>query len=431
MRNKNSRNHARWRLCLGGLFLFSSASALFAQEAVSTARGSSRDSPDETVQAVAPGKGIEFPVTLTTEVLGNIRGGTSRRAIWESLFNVGIALELEKVVGWKGANLSIRAIYPQGHGLTDKAVHDFNTLSNIDGYDSLRLYDAWLQQEFGGGKFSVRIGQLLADAEFFDSDNAALFLNSSFGAIPLVSQNLNPPIFPTAAPGIRLLARPKESFYAEAALFGGDAGDPTTNNKHNTRLSFRGADGVLVFAEAGYDWNPPPKEEAKATSLPPALAGSFKLSGYYDSKKFADSGRGLPHQGDYSIYFVFDQELWHPQGRADRALCCFVRAGGAPDDRNTVAWYGDAGLTCKGFFPTRNQDVLGLAFSHTELSHKLVDDSGRALRSDHEEIVELTYQAVCGAHLSVQPDLQVIFNPGATAPARTAIVSGVRVNVAY
>lgn len=431
MRNERSWSRANWARCLAGLILFSSASALFAQEAVSLARGSSRDSPDETVLAVPPVRGIEFPVSLTTEVLGNVAGGTSPRVIWESLFNVGVALDLGKVAGWKGGNLSVRVIYPQGDGLTDKAVHDFNTLSNIDGYDSLRLYDAWLQQEFADGKFSVRIGQLLADAEFFDSDYAALFLNSSSGAIPLVSQNLNPPIFPTAAPGIRLLARPSDSFYAEAAIFSGDAGDPTTNNKHNTRLSFRSADGALVFAEAGYNWNAKPKDAAAAPLGPPALAGSYKLSGYYDSKEFADSGGGSPHRGDYSIYFVFDQELWHPQGSAERALSCFVRMGAAPDDRNTVTWYGDAGLSYQGLFASRDQDTLGLAFSHTELSHKLVDDSGRPLRSHHEEVLELTYQAVCGSHMSIQPDLQFIFNPGATEPARTAIVCGVRLNVQF
>ena len=68
--------------------------------------------------------------------------------------------------------MSVRAIYPQEASLTSIAVHDFNALSNIDIYDSLRPYDAWLQQEFAEGKFSVRIGQLLADAEFFDSDNS-------------------------------------------------------------------------------------------------------------------------------------------------------------------------------------------------------------------------------------------------------------------
>ncbi|MBA3960786.1 MAG: carbohydrate porin [Chthoniobacterales bacterium] len=409
------------------LFLFC-APAVLAQEAVSTAHGSSRDSPDETVQSVPPTRGIEFPVAITTEVLGNLAGGSSRHVIWESLVNVGLALDLEKFAGWKGGNISVRAIYPQGTGLTSIAVHDFNTLSNIDGYDSLRLYDAWFQQEFADGKVSLRIGQLLADAEFFDSDNAALFLNSSFGAIPLVSQNLNPPIFPTAAPGIRLLARPLDSFYAETAIFSGDTGNPTLTNKHNTRLSFRSSDGVLIFAEMGYEWNM--KREAETAGLPP-LAGSLKVSGYYDSKEFSDSGGGSRHRGDYSVYGVFDQELWHIQGNKDRVLSCFSRAGGAPADRNTVTWYCDAGFNLKGLLAARAQDTLGIAFSHTELSHDLVDYSGRLLRSHHEEVLELTYQAVCNSHLSIQPDLQIIFNPGATMPANTAVVSGIRLDVQF
>lgn len=417
---------------LAGLILLSSGNVLFAQEAVSLAHGSSRDSPDETVLAVTPERGVEFPVSLTTEVLGNVAGGTSRRIIWESLLNVGVAVDFEKLCGWKGSYLSVRALYPQGDGLTEKAVHDFNTLSNIDGYDSLRLYDAWVQQEFAGAKFSVRLGQLLADAEFFDSDYAALFLNSSFGAIPLVSQNLNPPIFPTAAPGIRLLARPTDSFYAETALFSGDAGDPTTNNKHNTRLSFRSSDGVLVFAEVGYSWNQKSNGDTETTPVgPPALAGSYKLSGYYDSKKFADSGGRSSHRGDYSIYCVFDQDLWHPAGNSARALSCFVRTGAAPEDRNTVTWYGDAGLNYKGWLASRKEDTLGLAFSHTELSHKLVDELDRPLRLHHEEVLELTYQAAFGSHVSIQPDLQFIFNPGATKPAQTAIVTGVRMDVQF
>ncbi len=96
-----------------------------------------------------------------------------------------------------------------------------------------------------------------------------------------------------------------------------------------------------------------------------------------------------------------------------------------------MTWYGDAGLNYKGLFASRDEDTLGLAYSHTELSHKPVDDSGRALRSHHEDVLEMTYEVVCSTHVSIQPDLQFIFNPGATEQARTAIVSGVRLNLEF
>lgn len=389
--------------------------------------GGSRDSPEATTTPTT--RGIEFPVAFTAEVLGNVTGGTSQTAIFESLLNAGVALDLEKLLGWKGASASIRAIYPEGTGLTQAAVHDFNTLSNIDSYDSLRLYDAWLQLEYLDGKLSIRAGQILADAEFFNSDYATLFLNSSFGAIPSVSQNLNPPIFPTAAPGLRLRVAPNDSFYAEAAAFSGDVGDAETDNKHNTRISFRSADGVLVFAEIGYTQNPPPKN----ANAPPerGLRGTYKLGGDYDSKQFADAAAGDSHHGNFSLYAVVDQELWHPVPADDAKLCAFSRLGFAPDDRNTVTWYGDVGINYKGLLPSRAPDILGLAFSYVELSGELVQDDGRPLASHHEEVLELTYQVVCNRHVSIQPDFQVIFNPGATEPAEPAVVGGVRVNVQF
>ncbi len=403
--------------------------SLRGQDAVSSARNVER----MIAASASVDRGFSFPVAVSAEVLGNFSGGTSRAVIWESLWNVGVAIDLEKAAGWTGGSLVVRALYAQGSGLTNVAVHDFNTLSNIDTYDSLRLYETWLQQEFGDGKFSVRLGQLLADAEFFGSDYGALFLNSAFGAIPLVSQNLNPPIFPTAAPGVRLRADPSETFYAEVAFFRGDVGASDTTNKHNTRFSFRGEDGALVFAEIGYRWHPPTATGASqaASGEAAALSGTYKLGGYYDSKDFADAGGGAAHRGEYSIYFIADQELWHPGGNVERALSFFTRIGFAPQDRSTVAFYGDAGFDFRGWCAGRPGDTLGIGFSYAQLSSDLRDDSGRRLRAHHEAICELTYRAVVSSHVSIQPDLQFIFTPGAVQPAATAVVSGMRLNIAF
>ncbi len=356
---------------------------------------------------------MTFPVNVTTEVFGNLAGGTKRAAIWESLFIAGVEVDFAKAAGMPGLSLSVTGLYAAGPGLTNDAVHDFNVLSNIDAYDSLRLYEAWLQQEFWEGKISLRLGQMLADAEFFVSDYGALFVNSSFGAIPLVSQNLVPPIFPVAAPGLRLRVAPNESFYAEAAAFSGDVGDPGTNNKHGTRFSFRENDGALVFFEVGY----------RAFARAP-LTGMYKLGGFYDSGRFADS-RGGTKRGNTGFYAVAEQELWHPGGKAECALAFFGRVGLAPDDRNLVPLYFDIGFNFRGILSGRVDDILGLGFSSSQLSDALVAGGG------HEEVVELTYRLALGDHIFLQPDLQFILRPGATESAATAIVAGLRLNMSY
>jgi len=416
---------------LAGLLVFALAEFLHGQDAISTARNLPETEPRQLATCAPAAHGITFPVSVSAEVLGNFSGGTSRTAIWESLWNVGIAIDLEKAVGWKGGSMIVRALYGQGSGLTSAAVHDFNTLSNIDTYDSLRLYETWLQQEFDNGKFSIRAGQLLADAEFFGSEYGALFLNSSFGAIPLVSKNVNPPIFPIAAPGLRLRAEPADAFYAEVACFSGDVGVPETTNKHNTRFSFRGRDGALIFAEIGYHWHPPAPDASPPSASNPPLSGTYKLGGYYDSKTFPDVAGGAAHRGEYSIYFIADQELWHPDRSANRALSFFTRVGFAPENRSIVSLYGDVGLHFRGWCAARPGDIVGLGFSHAQLSPDLRDDAGRGLHAHHEMIGELTYQAVLSSYLSIQPDLQFIFTPGATQPASTAVVMGMRLNLAF
>ncbi len=368
--------------------------------------------------------GVTFSGNVTTEVFGNLAGGTSRAAIWESLFIAGMKVDFEKAARVPGLSLSVSGLYAEGAGLTNKAVHDLNTLSNIDAYDSVRLYEAWLQQEFWDGRFSIRLGQILADAEFFVSDYGALFINSSFGAIPLVSQNLEPPIFPVAAPGLRLRAAPSDAFYAEAAVFSGAVGDPGTNNKHGVRYALREDDGALVFFELGYQVNPP-VADAAAGLEPAPLAGTYKLGGFYDSGQFKNGHGGRVREGDVGLYLVAEQEVWHPEGKTTRALAVFGRIGFAPRDRNTVPLYLDAGLNFRGILPSRTEDTLGLAFSYAELSDNLVKGGG------DEEVVELTYRLTLGVHLFLQPDLQFIVHPGAVPSAATAVAAGLRLNIQY
>jgi len=357
----------------------------------------------------------------------------------------GIKIDFEKAAGLKGFSLSVNALYPQGTGLTAKAVHDFNTISNIDAYDSVRLYEAWFQEEIGEGKFSIRLGQLSTEADFFASDSGALFINSAFGAIPLASRNLNAPIYPVAAPGIRLRTAPNKSFYVQTAIFSGDVGEPGTTNKHNINFSFPGEHGTLVFAEMGWKFNakekipavpvtpdePPDPDVPPPPPKPPKLSGTYKLGAYYDSTNFKDSGGGSPHRGDYSIYGVADQEVWHPSGNGERAMSVFARIGAAPNDRNTVVFYADSGFNYKGILASREKDTLGLGFNYTQLSSELVDNVGRRLPAHYEAVLEMTYQATFGDHMSVQPDFQCIFNPGAMKSTPTALIAGIRLNVKY
>lgn len=373
--------------------------------------------------------GVKFQVGYIGEVFGNLSGGDKQGAIYEGLLKVGVELDLEKLCGWKGGDVFVNVLYPHGSSLTDRYVHDFNVVSNMDAYDSLRLNEAWFEQHFANDQFSVRIGQLAADSEFFVCDSGAYFINGAFGALPLISQNVSAPVYPLASPAVRVQWTPTKSFLTRAGVFAGDAGDPGRNDQHGTRFRLGSDDGALILAEAAYKTN----AEENAKGLP----GTFKLGGFYHTAKFADNRGGDEHRGDYGAYAVADQTVYREpcccDGKnpceSEQGLNVFARIGGAPVDRNIVSAYLEGGLNYKGLLPGRDDDICGLACSYTRISDDF--QSGESQPTHHETILEFTYQAILTPWLSIQPDVQYIFNPGAVTKQDDALVAGVRMNFTF
>jgi len=374
-------------------------------------------------EAPPEAKAISFPFSYTGEGFGNLSGGYKRGAVYDGLLSVGVQGDLDKLIGWQGGSFLVSGLYPHGASLTDNYVHDFNGVSNIDAYDSIRLYEAWFQQELADGKISIRVGQILADAEFFVSDNGTLFINGAFGAIPLISQNFNAPVFPEATPGLRVRWTATDSLSVQAGIFDGDVGDQAADNKHGLDWNLGGKEGLLAITEVAYKVNGEKDNEG--------LRGVYKLGVFFHSSETNDAFPNAPRESDAGGYFVVDQQLWRKSGTEDQGLSGFLRIGGAPGDRNTVPFYFDTGFNYKGLIPGRDKDIAGLALSYTKLSADLCDDVGEPVESHHETILEATYKVQVKDWLTIQPDIQYIFNPGACEILPNALVAGVRFNVTF
>ena len=369
----------------------------------------------------AASKALTFPISYTGEEFANLSGGYKRGAIYEGLLSVGVQGDLDKLIHWKGGSFLVSGIYPFGPSLTDNYVHDFNRLSNIDAYDSPRLYEAWVQQEFADGKVSLRLGQILADTEFSLSDNAQLFINSAFGEIPVISMNFLAPVFPTPAPGMRMRWTATEAFSLQVGLFDGDAGNQSTDNKHGVDWSFN--EGVLAITEIAYKIN----SEKESKGLP----GVYKVGAFFHNQATNEILPNLPARANAGGYFVADQQLWRKPGTEDQGLGGFARIGAAPEDRSVVPLYFDTGFNYKGLLPGRDKDIAGIALSYTSLSGDLLDDQGNPPTTHHETILEGTYKVILNEHFFMQPDFQYIFNPGGTQKAPNAVVAGLRFAVSF
>src|SRR5437660_6728451 len=120
---------------------------------------------------------------------------------------------------------------------------DGQGVSNIAAPSQSRIEEAWIQQTLFDERASVLVGRYDLSSEFYRTQSAGLFLNSSFGIGPEFSQN-GPSIYPDTSLGVRITYRPVPSVLIRTAAFNGlSIGEvaylrrPTaTNDRRNHRL---------------------------------------------------------------------------------------------------------------------------------------------------------------------------------------------------
>lgn len=387
--------------------------------------------------------GADFYAQYTGEALGNPYGGNyGQGAVYESLLETRLSFDFEKMTGgaWKGATFRVSSYWTEGPSLTQKDVGDISTISNIDAYDTVRLEDLWLQQNFFDNKISLEAGQIAADSEFFISPSGLLFLNGTFGALPLITYDFepyDPPIYPLTTTGARLKVQPFDSFYFMTAIYNGNAGTQQENN-HGTRFGFSAQEGLLSFSELGFLLNQGKNDKD--------LPGTYLLGGWVDTANFTTfssqaafaNGTGqLQSSGiGYGIYGVADQTVWRSEPDASgcsRSLNLFLRAGGAPSRSSMVGFDIDGGLNFTGLIPGRKSDVAGLGLSRSLISSDYSNFSqatgGPAFT--YESVVEATYQLNLSPWWQLQPDIQYIFSAGAHANSPDALVLGLRSTITF
>ena len=362
--------------------------------------------------------------------------------VYEGLLETRLSFDLEKMTGgaWKGATFHASSYWTHGPSLTRHDVGDISMLSNIDACDTVRLEDLWLQQNFLDDKISLEVGQIAADSEFFISPSGQIFVNGTFGALPLVTYDfepLDPPIYPLTTTGARLKVQPVPSLYFMTAVYNGDAGTEKGNND-GTRFGFSASTGILSFSELGYLLNQGKDDKG--------MPGSYKLGGWVHTANFSTfssqaafvNGTGpLQSAGvGYGIYGVADQTVWRtdPNAAGDpQSLNLFLRAGAAPPRSSQVDFDIDGGLNCTGLIPGRKDDIAGIALSHSAISHNFSDFSqatgGPAFK--YEAVIEGTYSLNLAPWWQLQPDVQYIFSAGAQAHSPDALVVGLRSTVTF
>lgn len=401
--------------------------------------------------------GVTFGLQEQSEVWGNMTGGLRQGVVYDGLTTASLKLDLEKLVGWTGATFFVDAFQIHGRGPSGNLVGNLQIVSNIEATRDTKLYQLYLEQSLLGGRLVVRLGQEGANDQMMITQYGALFLNSSFGfpGLPAADLPSGGPNYPMATPFVRAQFQATDQITLVGAVFNGDpappgTGDPQERDAGGT--AFRLNDHVLAFSEL-YLVN----QGNDAKGLP----GTYKLGAWYSSSHFPDqfydtrdqslasptsTGVPLGHSTGYAFYGIVDQMVWQKPDAKGQGIGVFAQVQGAPAAFNMSNLFIEGGMNWIGPFPGRDNDTFGLGVSYLGISPQtrrlgngVIYYTGAGTPyATNETVVELTYVYQVAPWWALQPDLQIVVNPGANIPSNLSskplkndVIAGLRATITF
>ncbi len=362
---------------------------LFSSQLVAAADASERDVDS------ADDRAYEVGAVYTSDLWRNTKGGLRTGGAYLDNLDVTLALDAERAMGWTGVSAFVYGLYNNSARFSDRYVGDAMTVSNIDAPEAVRLYEAWIQwQSAAEHALSFRLGLYDLNSEFDMSDGRSLFLHSSHGIGHELGQTgaNGPSIFPVTSLGLRAAWSPARQWSALVAVLDAVPGSPEHPSSNRIRVS--GDEGALAIAELQWAG-----ERVTKVSL-----GHWRYT--------ADENRGT-YAG---IEMALDRDSGH-----EPTTLAFARYGVADDRLNEFADSWSIGVRRRSLFAARPEDQIGVAYTRADVS-----DAASAHRHQYEAAIELTYRAELTDWLAIQPDIQLILNPGADPALEDSLVFGLR-----
>ncbi len=381
-------------------------------------------------------RGWEYEFDYSGEYLKVLKchHGTRKQVYLDNL-NLKLGVDLEKanlgskgrfflyVLGNSGGNLTGEHLDDSGLG----RIGDLQTLSNIETNETFRLYEAFF--EFPIKKWSLLAGLRDLNADFYNSEYAAFFSNSSFGIGPNVSKNAPVSIFNVTSPALRLKYEPNAHWTFEYGIWDGYPGTPD-ENKRGFGIRITPRHGFMNITEVQYHHQ----------TFGKLLPGTIKLGTWHHTGRFDDlvnvddAGDPVKRRHNWGHYLVIDQKLWSNPKDAEQGIGGFVQVGGGePNDRSLVEGYVGVGLNFMGPLRGRPKDVFGVAWNSARTSGaaRAANRAAGTLALDTEKVLEIGYRIQVNDWLTIKPNLQIIKAPGADPTLSESRVFGLRFNTIF
>jgi len=391
--------------------------------------------------------GVTFDSYYVANPAGLVSGGLKHGHgfTYVDNFYLGATFDLEKLIGWTGAQFAISGINRSGGSLTLADVGSQYDVQQVHGGQNVFLYNVTLEQRFWQDKVKLKIGRFGASDDFNTSPIYGLYMNNGIdGNIRNVLFDTQFSAYPFSTWAARLRIDPTPEVNFQLGVF------QTWNNVFDRRLngldwSIRGEDGVILMAQLG--WTPefhkqpvPTAPDGKSDgknvgSEMKGLPGHYWVGGSYSPwKGYSQFGNAEKTSGSYGFWAHADQMVYQEAPGSEQGLTLFVASGYYPQDNiSIIPWQINAGAYYTGLFPGRDRDKTIVGLIHGRFGSDYADtiELGGSSRPTHETVLELAHRFQLTKFAYIQPDVQFVTRPGGTGNIDNAVVVGAQVGISF
>lgn len=406
-------------------------------------------------------EGVSIFANYTNNIAGNPVGGKSAGFTYCDNITFGLDLDLEKLIGWKGGDVTVSGLNRNGSNLSEKNIGNQFTVQQVFGGSAVMFYALYLDQKLWDDKISIKVGRFATGDDFASSPIYWLYMNNGIDGNPqALPVNTQFSAYPWAVWAARVRVDPTPEFNAMLGIY--QVSDRIFNrNYHGLDWSMRSNDSILLISQIG--WTPEffkraVPAESVATSNGEAnvgekstvaaksakeiithselkgLPGHYWFGAYWSPWDFPQFGTTETATNSYGFYWHADQMIYQEAPGSDQGLTIWSAFVLSPQQNIAkLPFQVNGGLAYKGLVPTRGDDYACFGIVYGKFSRDFARsfaESGGGY-PDYELVFEWNYKVQLTKFAFLQPDLQWVVNPGGTHSIPNALVLGAQMGVTF
>lgn len=345
-------------------------------------------------------------LAYTTDIGGNLTGGSKQAFTYMGLVDAALLLDTEKAQWWKGGLLNLGLISTHSKGISTTSLHDQQGISNIEaGNHPLIFWEVWHHQQFRN--LEIRLGLQNINSDFMNQPFTGNFSGSSYAIFPTLSLNYSLPNYPVAGLGLTFTYTITNHWKIRHALFNGQVNNlqkyhqPPLASQPEKRRTTRPHRNKIHF---------------------PRYTSPYRhLRNRYRFSRQTLPGCNQPNPATYPQLHPLYIRRTRPGQNRQKKAGLFLQASYAPKNRNTAWLYTAAGIITHGFLTHKQTEQAGIGISQL---HYQAPGTTTPIKTHLESTLETYIQYSLTHQLTIKPTFFTLF----TTRKKTAFATLVRIS---